>query len=631
MKTLIVALNSKYIHSALAPWYLKAACGADCGEVFIAEHTVNENLDDVLASIYLQKPDVAAFSCYIWNITHVLKLTASLKKLLLETVIVLGGPEVSYDAGDILREHAFIDFVLAGEGEMSLPKLIRHIGTAHSIEAYSSIQADNSSVQADTSCGAVSGQADGMERIDGLAYRSDDGVIANAPALVEVLDSILSPYTEEMLLSLKNKIVYFETSRGCPFSCSYCLSSVSEGTRYFSMDRVLAELDRLIASGVKQIKFVDRTFNFNRKRALAIIQHIIGLDKRACNFHFEVGADLFDEEMLQLLENAPKGLFQLEAGVQTANEEALTAVNRKTNLEKLFENLVRLQKCGNIHVHSDLIAGLPYEDYNSFGNSFNKLYITRPHQLQLGFLKLLKGTRLRHSAANEGFEFNDFPPYEILKGKSISYDELIVLKGIAELVERYYNSARFVFSLEYMIAGYFESPFSFFESFCYFHKKNGYMEIHAGVRELYAIFESFASTYMNEGGRAALRELLRLDFLASDSTGTLPDFMERRSTPGFNDKCFGYLRDTDHVILIMPEAAGLPSKQLFKRVRFELFHLDLEPPEKEGDTSALLTYPGIKQGDVTVRYNSMSNNVFVSNYMSKDKVTSRYPFHKAEI
>ena len=605
MKTLIVALNSKYIHSALAPWYLKAACGKSCGEVCIIEHTINENLDDVLTSIYLQKPDVAAFSCYIWNISFVLKLAASFKKLMPETVIVLGGPEVSYDADDILREHAFIDFVLAGEGENSFPKLIHHIGKAGSIDKDSSI--------------------------NGLAFRSGESIIANMPALVEDLDSIPSPYTEEMIHSLKNKIVYFETSRGCPFSCSYCLSSASEGTRFFSMDRTLTELDRLVAAGVKQIKFVDRTFNCHRKRALAIVQHIVELDKRDgginCNFHFEVGADLLDEELLQLLENAPKGLFQLEAGVQTVNEEVLAAVSRITNLEKLFENLIRLQKSGNIHIHADLIAGLPLEDYGSFGNSFNKLYNARPHQLQLGFLKFLKGTRLRSAAVKDGYQFNDFPPYEILAGSSITYDKLIVLKGIAELVERYYNQARFVFSLEYMIAIYFKSPFHFFESFYYFHMNHGYMEMHAGVRELYAIFDSFASTCMNEEESTVLRELLRLDFLASDHSGTLPDFMEKRTAPGFNDKCFNFLREAKNMTLFMPEASGMTSKEIFKKVRFEQFHLDFEQSGEKikGDVSIR------NEGDVSIRYNSMNNSVVVFNYFSQDHVTGRYPFHLTDI
>lgn len=629
MKTVIVALSSKYIHSALAPWYLKAACGEACGEVCIREHTVNENMDTVLASIYLQKPDVAAFSCYIWNISFVLKLAASLKKLMPKTIIVLGGPEVSYDAGDMLREHSFIDIILIGEGEDSFPQLIRHIA------------------------GNAANRLSGIETMDGLACRKESVITINEQTALPELESINSPYTDEMLLTLKNKIVYYEASRGCPFSCSYCLSSVSKGTRYFPMERVLAELDRLIAAGVGQIKFVDRTFNSHKKRALLIVKHIMEMDKLAfekseqgsglhCNFHFEVGADLFDEEILQLMESAPKGLFQIEAGVQTVNEKALAAVCRKTNLGRLFGNLDRLIRSGNIHVHADLIAGLPYEDYHSFGNSFNELYFIKPHQLQLGFLKFLKGTILRRNSYDEGYRFNDFPPYEILSGECISYDEIIVLKGIAELVERYYNSGRFIFSLDFIIHECFEAPFLFYESFYYFQKKKGYTEINLGVRELYAVFDSFASGFMKDEAIAALREFLRLDFLASDSSGTLPGFMESRFSRGFNEKCIDYMRNTNHIALIMPEAKGIPFKQLHKKMHFEQLHLELEAPggEKESmgdlpaaekDVSLGQKDVSFGQKDVSLKYNPKSDMVFVFNYMSKDKVSGRYQFYKADI
>lgn len=640
MKTLIIALNSKYIHSALAPWYLKAACGTECGEVRVAEHTVNETYDEILPSIYLHKPDIAAFSCYIWNISHVLKLAASLKKILPGIVIILGGPEVSYDAGGILKEHAYIDYVLAGEGECSFPRLIKYINTAGGI-----IENEAEAVKTDMK---VYGDTAGHivpEHIDGLAYRKNDtqmpgisskaDIITNAPALVEVLDSIPPPYTDEMISSLKNKIVYFEASRGCPFSCSYCLSSASDGVRSFSLDRVFADLDRLVAAGVKQIKFVDRTFNCNNKRAAAIIHHILELDRQAlagcngggtgngnysglnCNFHFEVGADLFDEEMLQLMESAPKGLFQIEAGVQTTNEAALAAVCRKTNTGKLLSNLTRLKKSGAIHIHADLIAGLPNEDYASFGKSFDTLYASGPHQLQLGFLKFLKGTGMRDGALYDGYKFNDFPPYEILSGRSVSYDELIVVKGVAELVERYYNSGRFIFSLEYMIKNCFGSPFRFFENFYFFHKKNGYMELHAGVKELFSIFNEYAPESLYNDSLAEFCELLRLDFLASDPSGTLPDFIEKRNEPGFNDRCFNFLKSTKHIMQIIPEASCMTAKQLFKKVHFERFSLDFAKPGS-----------GIPTGiNVPSGYAPERETVLMFNYIARDRVTGRYPFY----
>lgn len=617
MKTLIIALNSKYIHSALAPWYLKSACGTECGEVLVAEYTVNETYDVILGSIYMHKPDIAAFSCYIWNISHVLRLAASLKKLLPGITIILGGPEVSYDVVNIMDAHSFINFVLAGEGDCSFPKLLKYIHSAVCIEK-------NETGMAETD---FKSKADLIvpEHIDGLSYRikdsqlpgvdSKESIVTNAPALVEVLDSIPSPYTDEMISCLQNKIVYFEASRGCPFSCSYCLSSASEGVRYFSLGRVFSDLDRLVAAGVKQIKFVDRTFNSNKKRAVAIIRYIMELDKQAstdhnaaggasgkynglgCNFHFEVGADLFDEEILQLLECAPKGLFQIEAGVQTTNEAALAAVCRKTNTAKLLSNLSKLQKSGSVHIHADLIAGLPHEDYASFAKSFNMLYASRPHQLQLGFLKFLKGTVMRDGALYDGYKFNDFPPYEILSGNSASYDELIVLKGVADLLERYYNSGRFIYTLEYIIGKYFESPFQFFENFYFFQKKNGTMYTPVGVKELFSIMNRFVMNCLNGTGTETFSELLKLDFLASDPSGTLPDFMEKQNEPGFHERCYQFLKNTEHIVQIIPEASGMTAKQLLKKVHFERFRLD----------------------------------TLMFCYMSRDKVTGRYPFFTVQI
>ena len=573
MKTLIIALNSKYIHSSLAAWYLKASCGTECGMVNVAERTVNENIDAVLSSIYLQKPDVAAFSCYIWNIEYVMKLAPSLKKLLPGLIIVLGGPEGSYDAAEILKEHGWVDYVLAGEGEKTFPLLLKYLDGR----------------------GSTPGE---IPFAEGFAFRTRGGIRSGRPSVIEKLDDIPSPYTEEMLKSLKNKIAYFETSRGCPFCCSYCLSSASAGVRYFSMERVFADLDKLVLSGVKQIKFVDRTFNFNRKRAREIIDHIlIKYGDSGCNFHFEVGADLFDDELIRGLGDAPKGLFQLEAGMQSANPEVLASVCRKTNLAKLLSNLNKLRAKENIHIHADLIAGLPKEDYASFGKSFDILYNARPHQIQLGFLKFLKGTVLRSIAEKEGFKYSSFAPYEILLGKWMRYDELIVLKGIAELVERYYNSGRFSFSLDHIIHEHFRSPFHFFESFYRFHRDNALMEMNAGIKELFIILDDFAAGFMKGDERRTFRETLKLDFLASDCSGRPPEFLAGNVSRGFYDLCFDFLREKDNILKYLPEAAGMTAKQIFKKVHFERF-----------DTAVILF-----------------------DYRTKDKVTGRYPFYKVDL
>lgn len=627
MRTVIISLNSKYIHSSLASWYLKASCsqhGQECGEVLVSEHTINEKMDSVLSGIYLLKPDIAAFSCYIWNIQQVLVLASDLKKLLPTTIIVLGGPEVSYDAGETLRDNPFVDFIIAGEGETSFPKLVSMINSSGKQRGTDDVPF-----------------GDEAAAIEGLAYRSEDKVIENKPVVIKDLDSIPSPYTDEMISTLRNRIVYFEASRGCPFSCSYCLSSANEGVRFFSLQRVYDDMDKLVRAGVQQIKFVDRTFNANPGRSKEIIRYIIGLNKSlaggdrvVCNFHFEVGADLFDDESVKLLNSAPKGLFQLEAGVQSTNREALAAVCRKTDLDKLFLNIRRIKRAGNVHIHADLIAGLPFEDYRSFGRSFSDVYSVRPHQLQLGFLKFLKGTSLRAHAKDLGYFFRGQAPYEILSGSCMSYDELIRLKGMAELVERYYNSGRFCFSLEFIIERHFGSSFGFYESFYRYHADNGLLDNPVTLRDQYRIVNDFYMNFMSSPGYTGtmaarcvaaaedellFKELLRLDFLSYDSSGTLPDFMERRPASELRDRYFDILRDTDLVGRIMPEAIGMKPKQVLKNVHFEPMYIEwtTDPDDRE----------------ISFRQFRLVNepDIFIFNYFSRDTVTGLYRFHSLGI
>ncbi len=612
MRTVIISLNSKYIHSSLAPWYLKSSCsqyGQDCGEVLVSEHTINENPDSVLSSIYLMKPDIVAISCYIWNISQVLVLASNLKKLLPSLIIVLGGPEVSYDASETLKCKPFIDFIIKGEGEAAFPELVSMIYRARESKTAAAVFCESEAAE-----------------VSGLVYRSGDKIVENESAVINDLNSIASPYTDEMITSLKNKIVYFESSRGCPFSCSYCLSSVNEGVRNFSLQRVYSDLDKLVSSGAGQIKFVDRTFNVSPGRAKEIVRHIIGLNKRltggdraVCNFHFEVGADLFDDEFIELLNSAPKGLFQLEAGVQSTNPEALAEVCRKTDLNKLFLNISKIKKSGNVHIHADLIAGLPLEDYSSFGKSFSRVYSAKPHQLQLGFLKLLKGTRLRAQAKEHGCIFRETAPYEILAGNCISYDELIRLKGIAELVERYYNSVRFSLSLDFLIERYFSSPFSFYESFYQFHIDNGYMDMQAALRDQYRILNDFHNITAASEEDLFFRELLRLDFLLSDSSGTLPYFMERRGSSELKEKYFEFLHNTELINRIIPETAGMTPKQILKNVHFEPMYLEFSGARQEDEMSFRLFRP------------VNNSSVYVFNYFSRDIVTGRYSFHSLKI
>lgn len=583
MKTVIVALNSKYIHSSLAPWYLKAACGEGCGEVRVHEGTINENLEQILSSIYLEKADVVAFSCYIWNISHVMKLAESLKRLVPGIVIVLGGPEVSYDVQDFMEENSFIDHIISGEGERPFRQLLEQLKTGE----------------------------DDLDGINGLAYRKAGRIYFNNTGKEsETLDGIISPYSEEMLSAIKGRIAYFEASRGCPFSCSYCISSISSSVRRFSTERVEEDLEKLVKSGVRQIKFVDRTFNCNKTMAKEILSSIIiRYRSSGVNFHFEAAADLFDDEMLNLLSEAPAGLIQLEMGIQTANETALKEINRKTDLDKLSSNIIRLMNMRNMNIHLDLIAGLPFEDIHSFRKSFNFAFGFHPHQLQLGFLKLLKGSGLRRNSEMYGYKFRKYAPYEVLCSSSLSYEELLELKGIEEMLERYYNSGRFFASLKFLLS-YFKSPYEFFQEIDRLYREKGGYSRSVPGRELYAILLEYCRTAGLDAKR--LNDLLRFDFFVSDNSGNLPCGLDRRIEKGFREKCLEYIKmniEKDHSLY---GTSGYVSKHVLKDLHFEEFDFDVV---RFLETEELLE----------------KRIVVLFDYSSRDKVNGSYSFSIAGI
>ncbi len=582
MKTIIIAVNSKYIHSSLAPWYLKAACKSNCGTIKVMEFTINDNPDSVLSRIYAEGCDIAAFSCYIWNINFILKVAENLKKILPNIKIVLGGPEVSYDPQQVLELHPFVDFVIFGEGESAFNELL----------------------------GFLNGVGKELYDIKGLSYREDGRItVSKIFPLEQDLDSIPSPYNNEMLSCIGNRIVYFESSRGCPFSCSYCISSTFEGVRYFSLDRVKKDLRFLMAAGVKLVKFVDRTFNCNKDRAKSIFEFIIN-NARNTVFHFEAAADLFDEEIIEILSRAPKGLIQFEIGIQSTNEVTLEAVKRKTNIKKVLYYVKRLMELGNIHIHVDLIAGLPFEDYSSFRKSFNDVYNLFPHQLQLGFLKMLKGSAIRNESLKYGYKFREYPPYEILGNEFLSYEDIVKLKRIEEVLERYYNSARFERSLKYIINGFFDSPFEFFEEFSLFYLKEGCFERSISSRELYTILLKFIAESNRKVDLTLLNELLKFDFLISDNTNNLPVGIERIFKESFKTKCFEFLKTSDNIAKFLPDFCGEPPKKIFNRVHFELFRYDITE---------------------NVSIPTKKDTVILFNYSEKNPITEHYSYIKIQL
>ncbi len=461
MKILLVAVNAKYIHSNLAVYSLKAAARAYGDRVEIGEYTVNQQLDEILADIYQRQPEVAAFSCYIWNRKLIGELLKELPKILPGVELWVGGPEVSYAAEDFLREHPMVSVIMRGEGE----------GTFRSLAAR-----------------YIEGEGS-LEDIDGLAFRGKDGEICRTKDASAVdLDDIPFPY--EGLGDFEHKIVYYESSRGCPFCCSYCLSSIEKGVRFRSMERVKRELSLFLEAGLSQVKFVDRTFNCDSRRALEIWRWLAEHDNGATNFHFEIAADLITPEELELMGRMRPGLIQLEIGVQSTNPSVIRRVGRRMDFRRLSAAVERIRGLGNIHQHLDLIAGLPGEDLESFRTSFDEVFALRPEQLQLGFLKLLKGTRLCGEAQNYGILCHSAPPYEVLSTDWISYEEILELKGVEEMVEVYYNSHQFDRTLGEILKRYL-SPFAFFHELAVYYREEGYSRVSHSRMARYEILRRF--------------------------------------------------------------------------------------------------------------------------------------------
>lgn len=459
MKILLAACNAKYIHSNPAVYNLRAYAD-DCRDsVFIKEFTINQPKDEILKDIYRSGADVVCFSCYIWNISFVKEIIEDLKKLLPDTAFWAGGPEVSFHGEELLRSMPQLTGIMAGEGEETFREL----------------------------AGYYVKNKGRLEDIRGILFRQGEEIRNNG--LREPVDLNKIPFVYEHIGEFSNRIIYYESSRGCPFSCSYCLSSIDRRLRFRDLVLVKKELQFFLDHKVPQVKFVDRTFNCRHGHAMEIWKYILEHDNGVTNFHFEVSADLFTEEELKLLGQMRPGLVQLEIGVQSANPQTLKAIRRKTDLRKLENAVARIREKENIHQHLDLIAGLPWEDYESFRRSFDYVYKMRPDQLQLGFLKVLKGSSMEMEAKEYGMVFKTREPYEILSTKWLSYEEILKLKMVESMVEVYYNSGQFQHTLNWIMR-FYEDAFSFFESLGKFYEKKGYGGIsHSRIRRYEILLE----------------------------------------------------------------------------------------------------------------------------------------------
>ena len=479
MKILLTAINAKYIHSNLAIYSLRACAGEYKSQIELAEFTINNQKDYILEEIYKRKPDILCFSVYIWNLDYVESVAREFKKICPDTPVWVGGPEVSYEVEDFLTSHPEIDGVMIGEGEETFREV----------------------------CGYYAGNRE-LDDIQGIAYRDNNGIRVTESRAI--MDMSRIPFCYDTMEDFSNRIIYYESSRGCPFSCSYCLSSVDKSLRFRDTELVKKELLFFINQKVPQIKFVDRTFNCNHAHAMEIWRFIKEHDNGVTNFHFEISADLINEEELKLISDMRPGLIQLEIGVQSTNEVTIKEIHRTMKLERLKEVVRAIQSGANVHEHLDLIAGLPYEDYDSFARSFDEIYELKPNQLQLGFLKVLKGSFMYEHAKEYGIIYHDRPPYEVLSTKWISFDDVLRIKKVEEMLEVYYNSGQFEITMKLMDVLY-DSAFDFFQRLGDFYEENGYLAMsHSRIRRCEILLEFMQAELQAKEGERKQSDIVKM-------------------------------------------------------------------------------------------------------------------------
>jgi len=541
LKTLLVGINAKYIHTNLAIRNIANYCSNEC--ITIYEATINDYLDNILADIMAYKADIIGFSCYLWNISDVLYLSENIKKIKPDTVIVLGGPEVSYEFEPILDEKGDIDFIIIGEGEERFRQLLAFL----------------------KGCG-------NLNSIDGIAYKKDGEVIINPPKQFVDLNKIPLPYQNE---DLENRLVYYETSRGCIFKCAFCLSSLERGVRTAELEKVKKDFEFFAKKGVKILKLVDRSFNYNFERAMKLLDIIRSLPGDTV-FHCEINPELVNDDFIKALAGVENRL-QFEVGVQSTNPKTLREISRTPDVNKTLEGIRLLKKTG-INLHVDLIAGLPYESFDSFGYSFDDVFNLNPSEIQLGFLKLLKGTRLRKQADKYGIKYRSRSPYEILYNDDISYDELQVLQKIAWLLDKYHNTGRFSYSLNYL-NGLFARPFEFYLSLHEYWCNNDLFKVRHSLKTMYDILFAYAKTLGVD--EELFRNFIKLDFLKNIGKGALPDCL-KPETKEFIKIAKDYVYDIEWLEDNLPQAIGMTGREVSKYINFGYFKYDLpETAEKE--------------------------------------------------
>ena len=559
MKTVLVAINAKYIHSNLAVYSLRSYARTFGYEPKLLEFTINQQKDQILKGIYEAKPDLLCFSCYIWNLSYAEEIIEDIKKILPKVTIWAGEPEVSYDAPKFLKRHPEVDGIMCAEGEKTLTELISYYEIGKS-------------------------QGKSLDGINGIVYQENKTIHQTPLRDIMNMDDLVFPY--EDLKDFEHKIIYYESSRGCPFSCSYCLSSIDKKLRFRSFSLVEKELEFFLAHKVPQVKFVNRTFNCKKSHAMAIWTYIKEHDNGITNFHFEVAADLLTEDEIALIQTMRPGLIQLEIGVQSTNEKTLAEIHRKTDFEEITRKVKAVQKGENVHQHLDLIAGLPYENYESFGHSFNDVYALKPEQLQLGFLKVLKGSYMAEAAEGYGCVHKAKPPYEVLGTRWLSYEEILKLKGVEEMVEVYYNSGQFQKTIRAM-EHLFETAFSMYEELADFYEKNGYNEVsHTRIRR-YEILQEFLQE--KEANLEYFKQLMIFDLYARENMKTRPQWANDLSA--YKMQILDFYKKEEENPELLTDYQGYQARQTIKMTHIEVFTYDvINENEEKGAYPVLFDY-----------------------------------------
>ena len=626
MRFLLCGINAKYIHSNLAIFSLKAYADRKKipgAEIILKEYTINNYVEDILQDLYEEKADVVIFSCYIWNISFVRELAAELKKVSPDVKIWAGGPEVSYAANKFLMENPTFDLIMQGEGEEVFSELIRLtveekcrikdvykqseskkvlsgiVEKRYSIERKQAVKEekdieDKHFAGEDNVYPTNYIDMSKLQKLQGIAVWdfSGEAALGNAESNIGNKTKIINtgfatlmnmdtiPFVYEDFHLFEHKILYYETSRGCPFCCSYCLSSVDKTVRFRSLPIVKKELDAFLEAKVPQVKFVDRTFNCNRQRAIDIWSYLVEHDNGLTNFHFEISSDLLGEEELELFAKMRPGLIQLEIGVQSTNGETVDAIHRHMDLDKLFHYVDSVHELGNIHQHLDLIAGLPYENYERFGCSFDDLYAHEPDQLQLGFLKVLKGTMMEEEVKKYSILYRNQPPYEVLGTKWLSYDEIILLKGVEELVELYYNSGQYTLTLKYAVP-FFESPFRFYEMFSAWYRGKGYHKLNHNRLEKYNILREFLREHIDENEWDTLDEIMLYDMYLRENVKGRPAWA--KDTAQYKKEWKALYREQGEKLFPEDVQAGIyDSKRAANQSHIEVFEINIKKFEQSG-------------------------------------------------